>query len=228
MIVWPRKDPDERFDYSWRVPLDSGDAIATFTPVKTSGTVSLDSSDFSNDLARVWLSGGADGETASFTLTVVTTGGRTFEEYAEIGIVSSNSASAALIAAFPRFADVPPASIEFWLTRAARAVDDSWAEDDRDIGQMLLAAHYLTLQGLGTGAEAEAGANGTGDYRSIRSGAITLERFDRAKNGAQGELASTSYGRQWLALARANRGGPRVTATGTLPYADLRYPQGEA
>jgi hypothetical protein len=133
-----------------------------------------------------------------------------------------------LKAAFPRFAPVADETVTFWLTRARRQVDTSWTEDDYAMGQMLLAAHLMTLQGLGTGAEAEAGANGTGDYRSIRSGAITLERFDRAAGGAQGELGSTSYGRQWLALAHANRGGARVTATGTLPYDPARYPQGEA
>lgn len=126
-----------------------------------------------------------------------------------------------LQAAFPRFAAVADPTVEFWLVRARRSVDSSWTEDDYQMGQMLLACHLMTLQGLGTGAEAEAAANGTGDYKTIRSGSLTLERFDRSSGssstGAQGELTSTTFGRQWLELAKQNRGGPRVMPTGSLP-----------
>lgn len=130
-----------------------------------------------------------------------------------------------LQAAFPRFAAVADETVEFWLTRARRQVDESWTEDDYQMGQMLLACHLMTLNGLGTGAEAEAAAQGTGDYKTIKSASITLERFDRDSNAAAGTLQSTSYGRQWLELARANRGGPRVMDTGTLPTSSL-YPGG--
>ena len=126
-----------------------------------------------------------------------------------------------LQAAFPAFAAVADETVEFWLTRARRQVDTRWTEDDYQMGQMLLACHLMTLQGLGTGAEAEAAAQGTGDYKTIRTGSVTLERFDRDNNAAQGTLQSTSYGRQWLALAKANRGGPLIMGTGTLPTQNL-------
>lgn len=122
-----------------------------------------------------------------------------------------------LQATFPRFAAVEDDTIEFWLTQSRRMVDESWTEGDYQMGQMLLAAHYMTLEGYGTGAEASAAAEGTGDYKRITSASVTLERFDRDSSAAQGTFGSTSYGRRWLELARANRGGPRVMATGALP-----------
>lgn len=132
-----------------------------------------------------------------------------------------------LQASLPKFAAVADATVEFWLVRARRQVDETWSEGDYAMGQMLLAAHLMTLQGLGTGAEAEAAANGTGDYKTIRTGSVTLERFDRGES-ASGDLASTSYGRQFIALARQNVGGPRVMATGTVPTSIPGYPYGTA
>lgn len=127
-----------------------------------------------------------------------------------------------LQAAFPRFADVADATVEYWLVRARRVVDESWTEDDYQMGQMLLAAHYMTLNGLGTGAEAETAANGTGDYQSIKSGSLTLTRFQQSGSStAQGELRSTTYGRQFDALLRQNKAGPRVMGTGALPTSPL-------
>ena len=127
---------------------------------------------------------------------------------------------ALLRAAFPAFADetaIPDATVQYWIEQAQRSVDASWLEDDRQMGEMLLAAHEMTLNGLGSGGEAEAAAEGLGEYRSIRSGSLSLERFDRGSGSAQGEIGSTSYGRRWLALAKRNRGGARLTPTGVLP-----------
>jgi len=122
-----------------------------------------------------------------------------------------------LKAAFPAFAAVADETVEFWLERARRQVDATWTEGDYAFAQMLLACHLMTLAGLGTGAESEAAASGTGDYRTIRSGSLTLERFDRGDKAAQGEIGSTSYGRQFAALARQNVRGPRVMDTGAVP-----------
>lgn len=137
----------------------------------------------------------------------------------------TDATAADLKDAFPRFAAVADETVEFWLERARRQVDTSWTEDDYAMAQMLLAAHHMTLQGLGTGAEAEAAAAGTGDYQTIRSGSLTLQRFDRGSS-AQGTLGSTSYGRQFADLRVTNKGGPRVSPTGTLPDYPL-YPSGD-
>jgi hypothetical protein len=116
--------------------------------------------------------------------------------------------------AFPAFNDVEDAAVTYWLTRAARVVDSGWGDDDGPHATILLAAHYLTLQGLGTGAEAEAAAAGASGFKRIKSGSLEMERAD----GGSGEYDTTAYGRQFQSLLRTVRGGPRVTGTGTLPY----------
>lgn len=130
--------------------------------------------------------------------------------------------AADLKAAFPAFTDVADASIDYWLTRAARTVDASWPDADGPHAQMLLAAHYLTQQGLGAGAEAQAFASGATGFRRVRSGALDLERFDKEPAS---DYETTSYGKQFSALLRTIAGGPRVTGTGALPCDDWRWPQ---
>lgn len=127
-----------------------------------------------------------------------------------------------LKAAFPAFAAVAEDTIDFWLERARRIVDESWTEGDYSYGQMLLACHYMTLNGLGTGTDAQVNAEGLGDFKAVRSGQFSFQRAD-SSNAANGEIASTSYGRQWASLARSNRGGVRITGTGSIPD-DSPYP----
>lgn len=127
------------------------------------------------------------------------------------------AATAAILkAAFPRFAAVADDTVTYWIVRAQRSVDASWTEDDRQMGEMLLAAHSMTLNGLGTGTEAEMASAGISDFKSVRSASFSFTRGDGDPAASSGELGSTSYGRQFSALARVNVGGPRVMATGTL------------
>ncbi len=135
----------------------------------------------------------------------------------------TDATAASLKATFPRFAAVADATVDAWLDRARRSVDQSWTEGDYTYAQELLAAHYMTLEGLGTGTESELNAQGLGDFKSVRSGSFSFTRGDSADSSATGALGSTAYGRQWYALARANRGGPRTTPTGTIPDSQL-YP----
>lgn len=127
-----------------------------------------------------------------------------------------------LKAAFSAFAAVEDATIEFWIERAGRLVDTSWTEGDYQMGQMLLAAHYMVINGLGTGAEAAAAAAGASGFKRMKSGSLDLERFESASGGSAEGFSSTSYGQQFLALLRVNKGGPRVTATGTVPAYPFR------
>lgn len=117
----------------------------------------------------------------------------------------------------PKFSAVADATVEIWLTRARRSVDDSWTADDRAHGEILLAAHYLTLEGYGTGAEAEIAAAGLAGMQSVRSGKLQFTKGASGADAAQGTLESTSYGQRWLELLRQNRGGARVTPSGTIP-----------
>lgn len=124
----------------------------------------------------------------------------------------TDPSAADLKLAFPAFAAVDDNTIVYWLDRAARVVDHDWPEDDGPHARMLLTAHHLVLQGLGTGAEAEVFASGAAGFTRLKSGELWLER-----EAGKGGYGDTSYGRQFEALLRAVRGGPRVTGTGTLP-----------
>ena len=132
-------------------------------------------------------------------------------------------------ALFPAFAGTAAAAYDFWAARAGRIIDpmQSCLGDDADLAAMLATAHYLTLQGLGTGAEAEAASGGMLGYKSISSGQLSLERFDSADANTT-EWASTSYGARVWPMLRACVAGARVTGTGVLPCVRGRYPHGFA
>ncbi len=115
-----------------------------------------------------------------------------------------------LVATFPAFAAVEAARIQFWLDRAARVVDESWSAEDFGFATMLHAAHEMVLNGLGSGAEAEAAAGGASGFRALRSGALALERFAVGEDAGGPGYGATQYGRQFLPLLRRNRGGPRL------------------
>jgi hypothetical protein len=116
---------------------------------------------------------------------------------------------AGLKAAFPAFSAIDDGVIQFWLNRAARGVDESWAEDDFDFAQMVLAAHLMAQQGIGGSSQFSGLPEGV---TNIRSGSFSMSVSDEAaKAQVAGGYGSTSYGRQYLELARQNRGGARIT-----------------
>lgn len=125
---------------------------------------------------------------------------------------------AAFIAAFPAFAAIDDAPYALWSARAGRIVDQIATDlgDDADLAAMLLTAHYLTLQGLGTGTEAQLAAQGASGFIRFKSGSLELERSPQAAAGA-GDMASTSYGAQVWAMLRPFFAGPRIAGTGIQP-----------
>lgn len=90
-ITWPSKDPNEVKDYSWVVPVDEGDEIASFTYSGGDGPVTVQSQANTEDTITLWLSGGVDGDEATFTLLVTTIGGRVFEAVATIGVAANST-----------------------------------------------------------------------------------------------------------------------------------------
>ena len=116
--------------------------------------------------------------------------------------------------AFAAFCDVSDQHAEQALERGLDYVSQDWVcESDYQMGQMLSAAHLLTLAGLGTGAEASLAEEGLLGFTSIKSGGLTVSRqaTGARSNGSGGEdLNLTTYGQRYLALLRRNRAGPRV------------------
>src|SRR5690606_13559406 len=91
------------------------------------------------------------------------------------------------------------------------------------LATMLVTAHYLTEQGIGTGAESEMAAQGMGAFKRIKSGTIDLERADRAESSDAGTWGATSYGARAWPMLKACIAGPRVTATGSPPCGAAVY-----
>lgn len=111
-----------------------------------------------------------------------------------------------LSARFPAFAAVPSAALAGAIAEAQARVDASWLASDYPVAILLLAAHTLTLDGLGTGAEAAAAAAGTLGYASLRSGGLSLDRARPPRGAAEPSiLAETTYGRRFLALLKVNQ-----------------------
>lgn len=223
-VAWIPKDPDETIGYEldW-LPLGiaADDTIVSSEWVDVSGvTINAETIATSLTATMVMLAGGVDGTTASLTNRIVTAAGETLEQVVLLPIV----AQAALVplvgytkptpghflARYPSFAAVPYLTIQDYLTEAGKRVDESWTQGDYARAMMLYAAHEMTIDGLGTGTQAQLAAQGLGDFQRIKSGSLDVQRFDRSKGGDA--LASTSYGQRFAALQRLNFAGARVVA----------------
>lgn len=115
---------------------------------------------------------------------------------------------------YPAFAAVPDPTVDYWLADARLIVTDAWAADDRAIAEMLLAAHNMALQGLGTagGTVANLAAMGVTDFKSASMSVSLDAEILRASKG--GGYDATSYGAQFKVYLRRNRGGPRLVKSG--------------
>lgn len=238
MSVWPSKDPDAVLDYVYRIPLDDADSVTSHGLTRLTGTVAIDSESiaaapdstalgFGQDVTAR-LSGGVDGETCVFRIAWTTAGGRDDDDVITL-FVSSHEYEALvptgyakplpphLKARYPAFAAVDPGTVQYWLTHAERSVDTSWSEGDYAPALMALAAHNMTLAGLGTDGTAFAGVP-VGITR-MKSGSLELGLTEAAANArASGTLAATRYGQEYQMLLRRNRGGPLVSDTGVVPF----------
>lgn len=217
------KAPGERVDYLWTPPVDAGDAIAG-TPVITrvSGTANLDSSALQagNLTVNLWFTLGADGETSVFSGQVTTTGGRTWQEtfYLPVATTALTALGSLLVQIFPTFAAVKPAQIGYWLTRALLTTT-AWIDDH---ATMLLACHYMALNGLGTDGTAALAASGMTGVKSITIGPVDAEFSEAAvKQMISGGFDATSYGQQFKKLLLARSAGGLVSDSGY--YSPFNY-----
>src|SRR5690606_30513857 len=87
---------------------------------------------------------------------------------------------------------------------------------ENDLAVTALTCHLMTLDGLGTDAQSVSWATGEAAYQTIRSGQLTLTRFQKAAGGSSyvDWLGQTGCGQFYALLLRANSGGPRVARGG--------------
>lgn len=125
----------------------------------------------------------------------------------------------------PQFYEVPDEIVQSYLDLSVLWVDDSWPESALDPAVAAITCHLMTIDGLGTDAESGGNASGFSDFQSIKSGEVTITRYQKAASGSsyQDWLASTRCGTFYLSLLRMIRRGPRVVMGGvgraTSPYA---------
>lgn len=113
----------------------------------------------------------------------------------------------------PQFAAAPDETVQAYLDMAAAIVFDP----ENDLAVISLSCHLMTLDGLGTDAGSVSFADGSSQYQTIRSGQLTLTRFQRAAGGASYTdwLGQTACGQFYALLLRANSGGPRIASGGS-------------
>lgn len=104
---------------------------------------------------------------------------------------------------YPAFAGVEDATVTYWIADAGRVVDESWPETSFGPAMMAHAAHMM----VEVGALAGQGLIPAG-VTSFKSGTFSATVSDRQAN-AEG-YATTSYGRQFLAMRQAAFAGPRL------------------
>lgn len=112
----------------------------------------------------------------------------------------------------PQFAAVDDAVAQSYIDMASVFVDQSWPEKLYEQGWVAYTCHLMTLDGLGTDAESRSQASGRSQYQSIRSGELTLTRFQKAAGDTSyGDwLSQTNCGAYFFQLLRMVKGGPRV------------------
>lgn len=115
---------------------------------------------------------------------------------------------------FPIFVDVSDPAIETLIVEAQRQVDESWAEADYKPAIQYWVAHVLVMEGALNPDGAAASAQQSGPIKSESLGDASVTYADRAGSSGGGtstsEYMQTSYGARFVALRRANVGGPVV------------------
>lgn len=112
----------------------------------------------------------------------------------------------------PQFAAVDDSVIQNYLDMAALFVDQSWPEKFYEQAWAAYACHLMTLDGLGADAESRSEASGRSQYQSIKSGELTLTRFqkDAGAMDYSNWLSQTKCGAYFWQLLRMVKAGPRV------------------
>ncbi|CAN7517041.1 DUF4054 domain-containing protein [Brucella pseudogrignonensis] len=112
----------------------------------------------------------------------------------------------------PQFAAVDDAVVQGYIDIASVFIDQSWPEKLYEQGWTAYTCHLMTMDGLGTDAESRSQASGRAQYQSIKSGELTLTRFQKAAGDMDyGDwLSQTKCGAYFFQLLKMVKVGPRV------------------
>ena len=125
---------------------------------------------------------------------------------------------------FPTFAEVSDSTIQTYLDVAENAMGGGWGASG-DEAQCFLAAHLMSMAGIGPSASAGQLAG----FSNIKAGTVSLSRSDAA---AMGGFGSSNYGQIYWGMwqARGARQGTAVmvTGSGAVPFDPVRYNHGAA
>ncbi len=105
-----------------------------------------------------------------------------------------------LKAFYPEFAAVLDATVQLYLDAAAAEMNVSvWPVSSIVYGEMALAAHFMSQNGLGTGGGSAGGGSGPISSISVGSVSVSYANSSSGSSGAGGDsLASTKYGLEYL------------------------------
>lgn len=116
----------------------------------------------------------------------------------------------------PQFAAVDDAIIDGYIALGALWVDGSWPDRLCEAAQSAIVCHLMTLDGLGSDAESLGQASGSAQYQSVKSGELTLTRFQKTAGtmSHMDWLSQTKCGAFFAQLLRMAKGGPRIAMGG--------------
>lgn len=104
---------------------------------------------------------------------------------------------------FPEFVNRSDGNVQAVLDEAVGEVGDTWIESDRTPAVLHLTAHLLASSGTGVGAGG-GGVAVTGPIRSRTVGDVSVTFAGAGSTKSDDLLATTGYGRRYLALMRKN------------------------
>jgi len=116
----------------------------------------------------------------------------------------------------PQFAAIDDAIIQSYIDLGGLWVDGSWPDRICEAAQAAIVCHLATLDGLGTDAESQGQASGAAQYQSVKSGELTLTRYQKAAGDMSyiDWLGQTKCGAFFAQLLRMAKAGPRVAMGG--------------
>lgn len=124
-----------------------------------------------------------------------------------------------------QFAAVDDEVVQSYIDLASMWVDQSWPEKAFEPAWAAMTCHLMTLDGLGSDAESKGQASGAAAYQSIKSGELTLTRYQKTAGSMTyvDWLGQTKCGAFFLQLLNMAKAGPRVAMGGVgscvSPYA---------